>query len=189
MDNKKFFSKYKKLFKTNKAVDYFLEEYQDKLPLWQEILKYYWPKTGKTIAKINRTDLADRVHSEYTRLWWAFPDTWKCQCVTCWIWLPWEEMQEWHYRTRGHYPTRYNNDNTHPQCYKCNVVLNWNYRNYHIYMVNMYWEKEEERLRTNNETSDYNQERYEQHILERYQFITDKKEIIKKYKKSLEIDE
>lgn len=189
MDNKKFFSKYKKLFKTNKAVDYFLEEYQDKLPLRQEILKYYCPKTGKTIAKINRTDLADRVHSEHTRLWWAFPDTWKCQCVTCWIRLPWEEMQEWHYRTRGHYPTRYNDDNTHPQCYRCNVVLNGNYRNYHIYMVNMYWEKEEERLRTNNETSNYNQERYEQHILERYQFITDKKEMIKKYKKSLEIDE
>ena len=56
-------------------------------------------------------------------------------------------------------------------------------------MVKMYGEEKENRLRTNNETSNYNQERYEQHILERYQFITDKKELIKKYKKSLEIDE
>lgn len=188
MDNKKFFSKYKKLFKTNKAVDYFLEEYQDKLPLRQEILKYYWPKTGKTIARINRTDLADRVFSEYDRLYYS-DDMWFCICVTSWVKLPWNEMQAGHYRTRAHYPTRFDIRNVHPQTYKDNCLLSWNYRNYHIFMIKKYWPELEDRLWTNNDTVDYNQERYEQHILERYQFITDKKGLIKKYKKSLEIDE
>lgn len=179
MDNKKYLSKFKKLFKTKKALDYFMEEYADKLDTWIEIIKYYRPKTWKTMSHMNRTDLADRVHSEFTRLS-ECDDYWMCTCVTCLAKGHWTKMQEWHYRTRGHYPTRYDSMNTHVQCYKCNVVLSWNYRNYHIYMLHTYWEEIENRLRTNNDVADYNQWRYEEHILDRYKFITWKKQNIKK---------
>ena len=81
MDNKKYLSKFKKLFKTKKALDYFMEEYADKLDTWIEIIKYYRPKTWKTMSHMNRTDLADRVHSEFTRLS-ECDDYWMCTCVT-----------------------------------------------------------------------------------------------------------
>ena len=46
MDYIKYFSKYKRLFKTKKAVEYFVKSYKN-IDKRVEIMKYYWPKTGK----------------------------------------------------------------------------------------------------------------------------------------------
>ena len=48
-------TKYTSLWKTKKAMS------EVKAEEWEEILKYYWPKTWKPIWKITRKALADRV--------------------------------------------------------------------------------------------------------------------------------
>jgi hypothetical protein len=169
MDNLKYFWWFEKLFKTKKALEYFLDEYQSNLDERHDLLHYYRPKTGKKKNKVNWTDLADRVHSEYTRLR-ECDDHGYCVCVTCQKKLHWYDMQEWHYRTRGHYALRYDDRNTHAQCYTCNCVLNWNYRNYHISMLTIYGPEVEDRLWTSNDVADYDQWWYETHILERNRF-------------------
>jgi hypothetical protein len=176
MDYIKQFWKYKKLFKTKKALELFLEN--DDISVWYDILKYYWPKTWKSIGKINWVDLADRVFSEYVRLYYA-DEYGICTCVTSGVKLPWYEMQAGHYRSRGHYPTRFDIRNVHPQTYKDNCILNWNYRNYHIYMVETYWPEVEDFLWCDNSVADYNQSWYEEHILERHKFNVTKKSLIK----------
>ena len=56
-------TKYKSLWKTKKAME------QVDASEWEEILKYYWPKTWKKVWKITWKALADRVFSEYCRLY------------------------------------------------------------------------------------------------------------------------
>jgi hypothetical protein len=75
---------------------------------------------------------------------------------------------------------RYSEENCHPQCYKCNVILNGNYRNYHKYMINKYWEQKEEEIWTNKSTVKYNQERYEKAILYWFDCIKNELKKIKK---------
>lgn len=70
----------------------------------------------------------DTVHSRYVRSQWS--------CVTCWAK---ENIQNWHFISRRHYKYRRDDDNTFPQCVRCNVILNWNYIEYMKYMINKYW--------------------------------------------------
>lgn len=161
----------KDLFKTKKAADLFIEEYANDLSIWKEIFKLYKWK--------NRRELADRVFSQYIRL--KNCDTrWNCICCTCGKVYSRREIQNWHYKSRWDMKYRYSEENCHPQCYKCNVLLNGNYRNYHKYMINKYWEKKEEEIRINKTTIKYTQERYEKSIL--YWFVCIKDEL-KKIKK------
>ncbi len=67
-DYKKELAKYKKLFKTKKALEFFLETYQETLDTWNTIFQYYYPKSGKKKEKVNRLDLADAVFSELVRV-------------------------------------------------------------------------------------------------------------------------
>ena len=169
MDYIKQFWKYKKLFKTKKALELFLETYQEILEDWNTIFQYYYPKSGKKKEKVNRLDLADAVFSELVRVREA-DLKWMCTCVTCGVVLPWTKLQAWHYRTRAHYPTRFDVRNVHCQCWKCNCALSWNYRNYHIWMTKNYPDVEDF-LWCDNSIADYNQWWYEEHILDWYYTI------------------
>lgn len=161
----------KHYFKTKKAADLFIQEYADDMSVRKEIFKLYQWKSWK--------ELADRVFSQYIRIINA--DTkWYCICCTCWHRYSWREIQNWHYKSRWSMKYRYSEINCHPQCYKCNVLMNWNYRNYHKYMVNRYWEKVEEEIWNDNSIVKYNQGWYEQSILYRFNCI---KDTIKKIKK------
>ena len=175
-DYAKDFAKYEKLFKTKKALEYFLECHSKTIPVWYDIFKYYCPKTGKKNGKINRVDLADRVFSEYVRLFEA-DEHGICTCVTCGAKWPWYTMQCWHYRTRWHYLTRFDERNCHTQCMRCNVMLNGNYRNYHIWMLNHFEPDVEDWLWTNNDLADYDQWWYEDHIWERNIFCENKRKL------------
>jgi hypothetical protein len=65
----KFFSGFKSLWKTKSALQILLTEPDSTLNKRQSILSYYWTKVpGKSKGKINRRDIADRVYSEYIRL-------------------------------------------------------------------------------------------------------------------------
>lgn len=163
-------NKYKKLFKTEGAIELFLEDNKQDMEDWNFILKNYIYNKNKDSWK----DLADRIFSLYIRLKNADRHM-RCKCVTCWKVEHYKYIQNGHYRTRGCNKYRFSEENCHPQCKYCNLTppkwLWWNYRNYHIYMVNRYWEKREREIREDKEKVKYDQRWYEENIMKRWKFI------------------
>ena len=164
---------FKKLRKTKKA----LEQLEDK-ELRQEILKAYRTKCHKPQWSITRKDLADRVFSEYIRLNESKDGI--CKCVTCWAEMPWEQIQNWHFISRGNMFYRFSEVNCHPQCQQCNIFLNWNYPKYTIYMINRYWLEETEFMIEDKTTKEYKQYEYEEMIIKWYWEIVELKRKIKR---------
>lgn len=166
------------IFKTKKALEFFLERYEDKTDTRYSIFWEYIPRaakyTKKKVWKVNWRDLADRVFSDYVRLFYA-DEYWYVRCFTSRVRLKRNESECWHYRSRDYLKYRFDIRNCHPQSHKDNVILHWNYRDYHKNMILEYWEELESLLWNDKELVDYNQERYETHILERYDFICTKK--------------
>ena len=112
-----------------------------------EIANEYYPRM-KTISTI---DFADRVFSEFIRLTNARDDG-MVQCITCKQRFFRTDIQNGHYKKRSSYKYRFDPINCHPQCNTCNVFLNGNYRNYHIYMVDTYGEEIERKIREDTAT-------------------------------------
>lgn len=166
-------TKYTSLWKTKKAMA------QVKVEDREEILKYYWPKTWKPIWKITRKALADRVFSEYCRLYYA-DDYGYVRCITSGVKMFWTKAQCWHFVSRWVMKYRYDILNCYPQSYRENVELSWNYKVYTLVMIDMLGRKKVEEMINDKETVDYNQKRYEDHIQERYKFIVEKKRSIEK---------
>lgn len=170
--------KYWWILKTKKALEFFVERYEDKIDTRYAIFWEYIPKaakyTKKKVWKVNRRDVADRVFSDYVRLFYS-DVYWYVRCFTSWVRMLRYEAECGHYRSRDYLKYRFDIVNCHPQCHRDNVMLNWNYRNYHKNMVAEYWEEVEEKLWNDKELVDYDQERYEAHILDRYSYIQRKK--------------
>ena len=79
----------------------------------------------------------DAVFSQYIRLSESDSEGYG-ECITCGIRLFWKEAQACHFYTRGRYPTRWDEDNVHYGCYRCNVLLKGNYINYTREMLDRY---------------------------------------------------
>ena len=169
-------SKYKSLWKTKKALEFVKPEAKEQR---QEILKYYWPKTWKPIWKITRKALADRVFSEYCRLYWA-DEYWYVKCITSGVRMFWKDSQCWHFISRWVMKYRYDILNCYPQSYAENVMLSWNYKVYTLRMIDMLWKEKVEEMINDEETYSYTQQWYENNIQERYKFIVEKKALIEK---------
>ena len=174
-------SKYKSLWKTKKALE------QAEPEKWQEILRYYWPKVWKPVAKISWKLLADRVFSEYVRLYYA-DDYGYVRCITSGVKMFWTKAQCWHFVSRAVMRYRFDILNCYPQSYRDNVELSWNYKVYTLKMIDMLGRKKVEYMLNDKSTVDYWQERYEKMIQKRYKFITDKKELISKMSKESDTD-
>jgi len=166
-------SKYKSLWKTKKALELAKPEER------QEILRYYWPKTWKKNDKITRKALADRVFSEYCRLYYA-DEYWYVRCITSGVKMFWTKAQCWHFISRGVMKYRYDILNCYPQSYAENVMLSWNYKVYTLRMIDMLWKEKVEEMINDWDLWSYSQEEYENMIQERYKFITEKKALIEK---------
>lgn len=176
-------TKYKSLWKTKKALE--LVKAEDR----QEILKYYWPKTWKPISKITWKALADRVFSEYCRLYYA-DDYGYVKCITSWVKMYWTKAQCWHFISRGVMKYRYDILNCYPQSYAENVMLSWNYKVYTLRMIDMLWKEKVEEMINDKETVEYKQWWYEENIQEWYKYIKEKKAQIERmsYKKGQDIE-
>lgn len=61
----------------------------------------------------------DRVFSIHTRLKYADHSGF-CECYTCGIRIPWQEVDAGHFIRRAHSAVRYHEDNVKPQCVECN---------------------------------------------------------------------
>ena len=46
---------------------------------------------------------------------------WQTECITCGVWKPIKEMQAGHFVSRSCNLLRYNDQNVHSQCQKCNI--------------------------------------------------------------------
>lgn len=169
-------TKYKSLWKTKKALDTVNSED------WQDILRYYWPKTWKPIGKITWKSLADRVFSEYCRLYHADDDGY-VTCITSGVRMFWTDSQCWHFISRGVLKYRYDINNCYPQSYAENCILSGNYKVYTIKMIEMHGLKRVQEMINDKELVSYNQLWYEENIMEWYKFILEKKELIKKRQK------
>ena len=166
-------SKYKSLWKTKKALELVKPEQR------QEILRYYWPKTWKPIGKITRKALADRVFSEYVRLYYA-DSNWYVKCITSGVKMFWTKAQCWHFISRWVMKYRFDILNCYPQSYAENVMLSWNYKVYTLRMIDMLWKEKVEEMINDEETYSYTQQWYEDNIQEWYKFIKEKKQAIEK---------
>ena len=166
-------SKYKSLWKTKKALE--LVKAEDR----QEILRYYWPKTWKKNDKITWKALADRVFSEYCRLYYA-DSNWYVKCITSGIKMFWTQAQCWHFISRWVMKYRFDILNCYPQSYRDNVMLSWNYKVYTLRMIDMLWKEKVEEMINDKEIVEYKQQVYEEYIQEWYKFIKEKKQAIEK---------
>jgi len=93
-------------------------------------------KKTKTKSRSHYVKKLDSVFSQYIRQTYAIDGL--TACVTCGVIKPWQEQQNGHYESRGHLPTRWSEDNCHPQCVACNVFRKGNYTEYALWMINTY---------------------------------------------------
>lgn len=104
--------------------------------------KTKWPSRSKLVKK------ADSIFSTYIRL----RDADKhgiVTCPLCWAKIHWKKAQNMHFITRSCWLYRYDEDNCHAWCMRCNVILNWNYIEYTLYMINKYSLQKVEEMKKN----------------------------------------
>lgn len=90
----------------------------------------------KRVSRKSLITALDKYVSHYIRLKDA--QNGLATCVTCGDTKPWKEMQNGHYYSRGRFPTRWDEDNCHVQCLRCNLYLKGNYIKYTLYMIDTY---------------------------------------------------
>lgn len=91
-------------------------------------------KLEKKFSRRHQIDKLDKVFSEFIRR----RNGDMAKCVTCGKIAPWQKMQCGHYESRGKKTTRWDEQNSHVQCYRCNVILSGNYPSYARFMVEKY---------------------------------------------------
>lgn len=93
-------------------------------------------KKPKKLSRGQIVKKLDSAYSQYIRVKDAVGGD--ATCVTCGVTKHWKELQNGHFYTRGRYATRWDDDNCHVQCMRCNVMLKGNYIAYTKYMINRY---------------------------------------------------
>lgn len=83
----------------------------------------------------------DEVFSQYIRLRDSYQkgDERRVKCPLCWAEMNRKQAQNMHFISRWILKYRFSENNCHAGCYRCNVVLNWNYIIYTRYMQKKYW--------------------------------------------------
>lgn len=91
----------------------------------------------KTISRSQLVKRLDSVYSQYIRLKNADSEGY-CICVTCGDRVHWQAIQNGHFISRAKYPTRWHDENCHPQCMRDNIFLRGRYIDYTLYMIDRY---------------------------------------------------
>lgn len=79
----------------------------------------------KAVSITQLKKLADKFHSLATRYRFATrgkDNEWYAECITCKNTYPLKKLHCGHFMSRSHNITRYDEYNTAPQCYGCNVM-------------------------------------------------------------------
>lgn len=94
-------------------------------------------KNTKSPSRSKLVKKADSIFSTYIRLRDS-DKKWYVKCPLCWSKIHWKKAQNMHFITRSCWLYRYDEDNCHAWCMRCNVILNGNYIEYTRYMQNRY---------------------------------------------------
>lgn len=94
-------------------------------------------KTKSLPTKTKLRQKADSVFSTFIRLRDSNKQ-WIVVCPLCWSKLPRKKSQNMHFIKRSCRFYRYDECNCVAGCYRCNVILNWNYIEYTRYMQRKY---------------------------------------------------
>lgn len=106
-------------------------------------------KKVKSPSKSSLRKKADSIFSTYIRLRDADKNG-VVKCPLCWARMFWKQAQNMHFIKRSCWLYRYDEDNCHAWCYRCNVVLNGNYIIYTRYMQNRYGIEAVDKMIANN---------------------------------------
>lgn len=90
--------------------------------------------------KLTRKDYVkqlDSIFSTFIRLRDSTKE-WIVVCPLCWARVSWKQAQNMHFISRGCWRYRYDEDNCHAGCMRCNVILHGNYILYTRWMQNTY---------------------------------------------------
>lgn len=122
-------------------------------------------KKVKPVSKSKLRKKADTIFSTYIRLRDADKNG-IVKCPLCWAKLFWKQAQNMHFIKRSCWLYRYDETNCHAGCYRCNVLLSWNYIIYTRYMQNLYWIETVDQMIANNKklTKERSKEDYEKII-------------------------
>ena len=108
--------------------------------MWQVVkrkpktLTFLKKKAWDLLSKIIRMQAADR--AGYV------------ECVTCWTYKPWKEMQAGHFISGRGNSILFEERGIHPQCSRCNIVFKGNMVEYFIFMERKHGRKVINDLRT-----------------------------------------
>lgn len=105
-------------------------------------------KKIKTPTRSKLVKKADSVFSTFIRLRDS-NKKWIVTCPLCWWKWPRKLAQCMHFISRACWYYRYDEDNCHAGCMRCNVILNWNYIEYTRYMQNRYGMSAVDEMRVN----------------------------------------
>ena len=95
------------------------------------------------MKKLSRSKIVkklDWIFSTYIRLR-DCDSKWIVICPLCWAKIPRKKAQNMHFISRAILKYRYDENNCHAWCMRCNVILNWNYIVYTRRMQNKFWIK------------------------------------------------
>lgn len=95
----------------------------------------------------------DYWYSRFIRL--SKSKNWRCTCITCNERLFRDKIQNWHFVWRSNYNYRRSYDNCYPQCVKCNIFYNWNYKIYTLKMIDIHWKEKVEEMLNNRQIRIY----------------------------------
>jgi uncharacterized Zn finger protein (UPF0148 family) len=90
-------------------------------------------KKKKQVSISSLVKKLDRVFSVFIRLRWAKSNG-EVKCFTCEKKMHWRSSQCGHFMSRRYMSTRFDENNSRPQCYACNIALSGNQ---YIFGVNL----------------------------------------------------
>lgn len=129
------------------------------------------PKKRTRRQKLN--DKLEKVFSRYIRLKYADDDG-NVMCISCGDVKPVLEMQNGHFVSSAHLSGRFNEDNCYPQCYRCNISLGGNYKEYTLALIEeLGKDKVDEIMSLKHKTKKISLPEYEQ-MIEHYEAEVDK---------------
>lgn len=121
------------------------------------------PKKKKKPTRWKLVKKLDSIFSQYIRLVSADKNG-ICTCITCGERMHRKNIQNWHYLTRWNYKYRRSEENCYSQCYVCNVLKNWNYKEYTLAMIRKHWQLKVEQMINDKELVKVSTPRIEEQI-------------------------
>lgn len=106
-------------------------------------------KSKKEKSKLSRSKVVKKLDAVFSRFI-RFRDCDKhgiVTCPLCGVKMPRKKAQNMHFISRKNMKYRFDEDNCHAWCQRCNVTLNGNYIEYTLYMVNRYWVEKTEAMK------------------------------------------